>query len=360
MMAGKKHFVVRFWGVRGSYPTPGPHTVRHGGNTSCIEVQAGEHTIILDAGSGIIRLGHDLLQRSAENLDLTVLFTHGHGDHLLGFPFFAPLFEPRATIYFFGPRLMGKTVEQLVTPYMSPPYFPVELRKLPSTRIFHTLSEGECLSWLPGQRNPVVSTKQELNGLGGQNGQKPEVRVLAQYTSSHPLDGSVLYRIEYAGHSLVYSTDVEWSGSYDSDCIAFEHGTDLLIHDAQYTSADYEAKRGFGHSTIGMATGMACAAEVGELILFHHEPLYDDDKLDWMEAEARKDFAHTRSAYEGMEIDLLAPRKAGLQRNAPATVGAQFIAPEAERTMGEQRNAPKAERTVGAQFIAPEAERNER
>jgi ribonuclease BN (tRNA processing enzyme) len=317
-MAGKKRFLVRFWGVRGSYPTPGPHTVRHGGNTSCIEVQAGEHTLILDAGSGIIRLGNDLLQRSAGKLDLTVLFTHGHGDHLLGFPFFAPLFERRATLHFFGPRLTGKSIEQLVTPYMSPPYFPVELQKLPSTRTFHTLSEGECITWQAGQKTPGVCNFHELDGV---DGHMPEVRVLAQYTSSHPLDGSVIYRIEYAGHSLVYSTDVEWSGSYDPDCIAFERGTDLLIHDAQYTSADYEAKRGFGHSTVDMATGMARAAGAGELILFHHEPLYDDDKLDWMEMEARKHFACTRSAYEGMEIDLL----------APGTVGVQFIAPEAER-----------------------------
>lgn len=321
MMAGKKRFLVRFWGVRGSYPTPGPHTVRHGGNTSCIEVQAGDHTIVLDAGSGIIPLGHDLLQRTTGNLDLTVLFSHGHGDHLLGFPFFSPLFESRATLHFFGPELTGKSVEQLVTPYMSPPYFPVELQKLPSTRIFHTLSEGESISWQAGEKVPHINSLRKLDRRAGLNGHEPEVRILAQYTSSHPLDGSVIYRIEYAGHSLVYSTDVEWSGSYDPACIDFARGTDVLIHDAQYTSEDYQAKRGFGHSTVEMATGMARAARVGELILFHHEPLYDDDKLDWMEQEARKEFACTRSAYEGLEIDLL----------APGTVGAQAIASETER-----------------------------
>lgn len=304
-MAGVEDFIVRFWGVRGSYPTPGPQTVRHGGNTSCIEVQVGGRVLILDAGSGIIRLGNDLLQHSDEPLEVSLLLTHGHGDHLVGFPFFAPLFEHRATVHIFGPELAGKTVEQLVTPYMSPPYFPVELQKLPSTRTFHTLVEGESIIWKRGQCAPEVVDGYERHG---RNENDTEVRVLAQYTNSHPLDGSVIYRIEYAGHSMVYSTDVEWDGSYDPDCIAIVQGTDLLIHDAQYTSNDYRTKRGFGHSTIEMATGMARAAGVGELVLFHHEPTYDDDKLDWMEAEARKQFAHTRSAYEGMEIDLLAPR----------------------------------------------------
>ncbi len=307
-MAGVEDFIVRFWGVRGSYPTPGPGTVRHGGNTSCIEVQVGERTLILDAGSGIIRLGSDLLQRSEKPLEVSLLLTHGHGDHLIGFPFFAPLFERRATVHLFGPELAGKTVEQLVTPYMSPPYFPVELQKLPSNRTFHTLTERESIIWQQGQCTPEVVDGYEQHGKHSKHESDAEVRVLAQYTTSHPLDGSVIYRIEYAGHSVVYSTDVEWDGSYDPDCIAIAQGTDLLIHDAQYTSSDYKEKRGFGHSTVEMATGMARAAGVGELILFHHEPTYDDDKLDWMEAEARKQFAHTRSAYEGLKIDLLAPR----------------------------------------------------
>lgn len=306
-MTEAEQFIVRFWGVRGSYPTPGPGTVRHGGNTSCIEVQVGGRTIILDAGSGIIRLGHDLLQRSTGNLEISLLFTHGHGDHLVGFPFFAPLFERRATIHFFGPRLTGKTIEQLVTPYMSPPYFPVELQKLPSNRTFHTLTEGESVLWKQGQCAPeIVDGDKRHRKHEGYDGGR-EVRVLAQYTNSHPLDGSVIYRIEYAGRSMVYSTDVEWDGTYDPSCVAIARGADLLIHDAQYTSSDYKTKRGFGHSTIEMATGMARAADVGELILFHHEPTYDDDKLDWMEAEARKQFAATRSACEGLEIDLLAP-----------------------------------------------------
>lgn len=132
---------------------------------------------------------------------------------------------------------------------------------------------------------------------------------MAHYTTNHAPDGLMMYRIEYAGHSLVYSTDVEWNDHYPPECTNFMSRADLLIHDAQYTSDDYEKyKHGFGHSTIEMATGMACAAKVGGLILFHHDPLYDDDKLDWMESEAQKQFACTRSAYEGMEINVLKVR----------------------------------------------------
>jgi len=184
---------------------------------------------------------------------------------------------------------------------MSPPYFPVDIGKLPSQRRFHTVTGEQFITWDHGSGSkPEIAWNQEQT-------KDAELCVAIQFTDSHPLNGAILYRIEYAGRRLVYATDVEWSEQrYDPDFLAFAQGADLLVHDAQYTAEDYQkAKRGFGHSTIEMATGVACEARVRELILFHHEPTYDDAKLDAMEAEARRRFAHTRSAYEGLQINLL-------------------------------------------------------
>lgn len=297
---------VTFWGVRGSYPTPGPQTNHVGGNTPCVQVQAGNHQIILDAGTGVIGLGRALTAQSrSENKPMaaTLLFTHTHHDHTQGFPFFTPLYFPSTTLYIFGPRSLHEDLEQVLARAMLPPVFPITLDQLPCVRVMRNLSEGEAIVLENGNIEPrVLAVHREPLPA---DADAVTIRVMRSY--AHP-QGVFIYRIEHNGQSIAYATDTEGYTSSDQRLIRFVRGVGLLIHDAQYTEAEYASpvtpKQGWGHSTWQMAVGVAREAQVGRLALFHHEPEHDDASLERFEKEAQALFPPTVLAREGMQIEL--------------------------------------------------------
>jgi len=292
-----ENFTVKFWGVRGSYPTPGPQTVFYGGNTACVSVNVAGQTLILDAGTGIIPLGRELLaqaRRSGQAIQAVLLFSHLHHDHTQGFPFFGPAYNPACRLHLFGPGASGQALEELLAHNQTPPVFPVSLREMNAAKEIHSLTEAESLSL---DENGI-----RINRGGGPNSPSAVVIRLMK-SSAHP-GGVYIYRIEWRGQSLVYATDTEGYVGGDRRLAAFAKGADLLIHDAQYTPEDYAMKQGFGHSTPQMAAELARAAGVKRLALFHHDPAYDDETVHDLEEQAQAVFKETFSAREGLEVEL--------------------------------------------------------
>ena len=304
-----ERFIVRFWGVRGSHPVPGPATVRYGGNTPSVEVQAGQQTIILDAGTGIIPLGRELARRARESgapMRTTLLFSHMHHDHTQGFPFFAPAYHPKAHLNVMGPGLQERDFEKTLSQVMVPANFPVRLLEMRSTKQIRSLREHEVVLLNDSADGLTIHTVgQELPP------QDERVRIRVLHSPAHP-NGVYVYRIEWRGRSLVYATYTEGYVSTDRRLVNFARGADLLIHDAQYTDEHYlgkvpfvSATQGWGHSTATMACAAAKEAGVGQLVLFHFDPTYNDELIADIEARAQGYFARARAAYEGLEIDLL-------------------------------------------------------
>lgn len=298
-------FTARFWGVRGSYPVSRAEMLQVGGNTACIEVRVGGHEIILDAGTGLIALGEHLRRRLPDAPStITLLFSHLHYDHILGLPFFEPLYQSGTRLYLGGPRMGGQPFDEVLCRAITSPYFPVDLREAPATCEFYTLATGDAMCWHPGESAPSV----ECARFDGEREtpRAEEVRVSFLHSQVHPTTGCLVSRIEYGGRSLVFATDVEDPLGHDRQLIDFARGADVLIHDAQYTEDAYAAsKRGFGHSTAQMAAAVARAAGVKHLILFHHDPEYDDAQLERIEQVAQEAFPGILLAREGLELSLL-------------------------------------------------------
>jgi len=309
--------IIRFWGVRGSYPTPGPQTVRVGGNTSCVEIQAGPHTIILDAGTGIIQLGNELVRRAAlygnQPIVATILFTHTHHDHTQGFPFFAPAYLSSSVLHMFGPGVFENSLAQTLSNAMRPPHVSITLEEMPASKIVDTLQHGDRV--LIGPERGFVRVGTLRDGLPPDD---DSVQIDVYHSDAHPKSGVHVYRICWRGQTVVYATDTEGYVDIDHRLAQFACDADVLIHDAQYRAEDYadprHPRQGWGHSTPAMACAVARACRARRLVLFHHEPKYDDQMIAVMEAEAKRVFPQTISAYEGLELcivdhEVAAPEK---------------------------------------------------
>jgi phosphoribosyl 1,2-cyclic phosphodiesterase len=293
---------IKFWGVRGSHPTPGAGTVIYGGNTACVEIRAGGRMIILDAGTGIIPLGRELAKNAGGRpLELLLLFSHLHHDHIQGFPFFTPAYMPNARLHIFGPGNTPEALKQVLERNQSAENFPLSLWDMPAKKRIESVRESQTIVWDKGN----IRVGEPGPGLS------PDALVIRIHKShAHP-GGVYIYRITWRGRSVVYATDTEGYVGMDRRLTAFARNADVLIHDAQYSEEHYRGQlpgfpstQGYGHSTTAMACEVAASAEVSNLILFHHDPSYTDNQVSAQELAAQKIFPDSHSAYEGMEIKL--------------------------------------------------------
>ena len=300
---------IKFWGVRGSYPTPGAGTVKYGGNTACVEIRAGRRTIILDAGTGIIPLGRELVKRTSQEkqpIELLLLFSHLHHDHTQGFPFFVPAYIPNAKLHIFGPGGTPETVKHVLEHNQSAETFPLSLRDMASVKDIESVRESQVIVWDEDGVHFAES---------GSRSSEDAVVIHIHKSYAHP-GGVYIYRIIWHGKSVVYATDTEGYVGMDRRLAAFARNADVLIHDAQYSEEHYRGQlagfpstQGYGHSTAAMASEVAASAEAGELVLFHHDPVYTDDLVAAQESTAQKLFPDSHAAYEGLEIKLNADPK---------------------------------------------------
>jgi phosphoribosyl 1,2-cyclic phosphodiesterase len=271
---------LKFWGVRGSTPTPQAENLRYGGNTSCVEVRVGDRIFIFDCGTGFRVLGQQLESEFAERpFSAHIFVSHFHWDHIQGIPFFRPLYNSPNSQFSFHSSSRVRSLKQVMAEQMASPYFPVNLNQMRAERNFYDIDSGRV----------------EM-GDGIQ---------LHTAWLNHP-QGCMGFRLETKEGVLVYATDNEpGDAGFDKAVRKLAEGADVLIYDAQYLPEEYEARRrGWGHSHWREAVNVVMESGAKELVLFHHDPDHNDGVIDKLVKEARNYYPRVRAAAEGMEIRL--------------------------------------------------------
>ena len=307
-------FSVKFRGVRGSYPIADKNFLQYGGNTSCVEVNVNGHLIILDAGTGLINIGNELLSKYISSgtdttnrtpIKATVLISHIHQDHLQGFTFFRPLHIPSSHINVFGNVNYNESLADEISELLFGKSFPLDLGDIAGNLCIKDISDTDGIILRHGE--PPI-----LKRIENENDKKVEgddVLITCYRSYAHPQEGVLIYKISYKDKVLVYATDKESYPGGDKKLANFARGCNLLIHDAQYTMENYldaySPKQGYGHSTFDMAIEAQKQSNAEKLVFFHLDPEYNDNKLNAIK-EHYKDLGDSAIiAYEGLEINLL-------------------------------------------------------
>src|SRR5665213_106789 len=294
---------LKFWGVRGSIASPGPTTVFYGGNTSCVEVRVGENIIILDAGTGLRSLGLALIEEfNGQPMNLNLLITHTHWDHIQGFPFFLPAYDPKNKVEIFGFEDARKGLEGTLSSQMESPYFPISMQQMPG---HITIRQVENLNFNINEvrvraqflNHPGVCTGYRLFTPGGSISYLPDVELFQRLRERWDTDTGLMVR-----------EGREVTPPEDKELIDFIRDSEVLILDSQYDAAEYEKHIGWGHSCLEDAVAFALHAGVKRLFLFHHDPDHTDEQISRMVDRARQMAARhcsgliVEAAREGYEL----------------------------------------------------------
>ena len=296
---------LKLWGVRGSIPVPGPTTVRYGGNTACVEIRADGELIVLDAGSGIRELGIALEKEfGSKPMNVSLLITHLHWDHIMGFPFFGPAYSDKNKIHIFGYNGANGSLREILKDQMAPPFFPIALYDLPGKIQFEKLESmdfkiGKVRIQARQMNHPGTCVGYRISGGGGSISYLPD---------HEPYDACKLHSAEASGWS---PDQLRQRAREDrAGLVEFLKGSDVLILDVQYTDEEYQSHVGWGHGSLSAGIAMAADAGVRRLVVFHHDPTHDDEAIDKMVERARELAAQTgaklqvEGAREGAEVVL--------------------------------------------------------